>query len=265
MNYLSADAISKSYGERVLFESLTFGFSSGDKIALIANNGTGKSTLLKILASMDTADEGIISIKKGVRIGYLPQESTFVDVQTIEEVIKNNPTKVRQLILEYNALIENINDKKSHDNKRLEELTNLMDKYNAWNYESRIKKILSVLKLSNTEQHIDTLSGGQKKRLSLALLLIDEPELVLLDEPTNHLDIEMVEWLEKHLQQQSITLLMVTHDRYFLDRVCNRIIELEDATLYNQNNYSYFLKKRNKEANLNTELSRRKTAQEELD
>ena len=112
MNYLSADAISKSYGERVLFESLTFGISRGDKIALIANNGTGKSTLLKILASMDTADEGIISIKKGVRIGYLPQESTFVDVQTIEEVIKNNPTKVRQLILEYNALIENINDKK---------------------------------------------------------------------------------------------------------------------------------------------------------
>ena len=268
MNYLSADAISKSYGERVLFESLTFGISKSDKIALIANNGTGKSTLLKILASIDTADEGIISIKKGVRIGYLPQESDFVDAQTIEEVIRNNPTNVRQLIIEYNTLIETINDKKVHNNSRLEELTNQMDKYNAWSYESRIKKILSVLKLSNTEQRIDTLSGGQKKRLSLALLLIDEPELVLLDEPTNHLDIEMVEWLEKYLQQQSITLLMVTHDRYFLDRVCNRIIELEDETLYNhQGNYSYFLEKRaQREANLNTELSKAgKLLKKELD
>ena len=268
MNYLSVDAISKSYGERILFKHLTFGISKGEKIALIANNGTGKSTLLKVLANIDTPNKGTISIKKDVRVGYLPQESNFVNQKTIDDVIKNNPTKVKQLILEYNALIESINDENASANNRLVNLTNKMDKFNAWTYESRIKKILSVLKLNNTQQRIESLSGGQKKRLSLALLLIDEPELLLLDEPTNHLDIEMVEWLEKYLQQHSITLLMVTHDRYFLDRVCNRIIELEDETLYNHNgNYSYFLEKRaQRETNQNTEISKAgKLLKKELD
>ncbi|MGC6470850.1 MAG: ABC-F family ATP-binding cassette domain-containing protein [Flavobacteriales bacterium] len=259
MNYLSVDTISKSYGERVLFESITFGISKGDKIALIANNGSGKSTLLKIIASIDNPDEGKISFKKGVSTAYLPQVSDFDDNLSIREVIDNTPTKVRQLIKEYNSHLKQIEkNNNTLNNNILEELTNKMDKYNAWDYDSRIQKVLSIFNLNDTQKKISTLSGGQKKRLSLALLLIDDPELLLLDEPTNHLDIEMIEWLEKYLQQQSITLLMVTHDRYFLDRVCNRILELEDGTLYNhKGNYSYFLEKRAiRESNFNTELSK---------
>lgn len=258
MNYLSVDALSKTYGERTLFESITFGISKGDKIALIANNGTGKSTLLKIIASIDTADEGTISFKKGVRVGYLPQESSFDEKLSIEHIIRSTPTKVGQIIVEYNQFLSDINSDNTQNNKRLEELTNQMDKYNAWDYERRIKKILSVFNLTDTNNRISSLSGGQKKRLSLALLLIDEPELLLMDEPTNHLDIEMIEWLENYLQKQNITVLMVTHDRYFLDRVCNRILEMENGTLYNHpGNYSYFLEKRSKrESIFNTEWSK---------
>ncbi len=258
MNYLSVENLGKNYGERILFESLTFGLSQGDKMALIANNGTGKSSLLKIIASEDIADEGSVTLRKGIRTGYLAQEPNFDNSLTIDELLKQSQTNTNQLIQEYEQALEDFSNDSILNNKTLEDLTAKMDNANAWDYERRIKQILSKFNINNLSQKVGALSGGQKKRLSLALLLLDEPELLLLDEPTNHLDVDMIEWLEKYLQQQKITLLMVTHDRYFLDRVCNHILELEDGKLYHHTgNYAYFLEKRaEREAVYNTELSK---------
>ena len=258
MNYLSVENLGKNYGERILFESLTFGLSQGDKMALIANNGTGKSSLLKIIASEDIADEGSVTLRKGIRTGYLAQEPNFDNSLTIDELLKQSQTNTNQLIQEYEQALEDFSNDSILNNRTLEDLTAKMDNANAWDYERRIKQILSKFNINNLSQKVGALSGGQKKRLSLALLLLDEPELLLLDEPTNHLDVDMIEWLEKYLQQQNITLLMVTHDRYFLDRVCNHILELEDGKLYHHTgNYAYFLEKRaEREAVYNTELSK---------
>ena len=258
MNYLSVENLGKNYGERILFESLTFGLSQGDKMALIANNGTGKSSLLKIIASEDIADEGSVTLRKGIRTGYLAQEPNFDNSLTIDELLTQSQTNTNQLIQEYEQALEDFSNYKSLNSNILEDLTAKMDNANAWDYERRIKQILSKFNINNLTQKVGDLSGGQKKRLSLALLLLDEPELLLLDEPTNHLDVDMIEWLEKYLQQQKITLLMVTHDRYFLDRVCNHILELEDGKLYHHTgNYAYFLEKRaEREAVYNTELSK---------
>jgi ATP-binding cassette subfamily F protein uup len=259
MNYLSVENLGKNYGERILFESLTFGLSQGDKMALIANNGTGKSSLLKIIASEDDiADEGSVTLRKGIRTGYLAQEPNFDNSLTIDELLKQSQTNTNQLIKKYEQALEDFSNDNTLNNRVLEDLTAKMDNANAWDYERRIKQILSKFNINNLSQKVGALSGGQKKRLSLALLLLDEPELLLLDEPTNHLDVDMIEWLEKYLQQQKITLLMVTHDRYFLDRVCNHILELEDGKLYHHTgNYAYFLEKRaEREAVYNTELSK---------
>ena len=258
MNYLSVENLGKNYGERILFESLTFGLSQGDKMALIANNGTGKSSLLKIIASEDIADEGSVTLRKGIRTGYLAQEPNFDNSLTIDELLKQSQTNTNQLIQEYEQALEYFSNDSILNNRTLEDLTAKMDNANAWDYERRIKQILSKFNINNLSQKVGALSGGQKKRLSLALLLLDEPELLLLDEPTNHLDVDMIEWLEKYLQQQKITLLMVTHDRYFLDRVCNHILELEDGKLYHHTgNYAYFLEKRaEREVVYNTELSK---------
>lgn len=259
MNYLSVENLGKNYGERVLFEGLTFGLSQGDKMALIANNGTGKSSMLKIIAGADVSDEGSVTLRNGIRTGYLSQEPNFDNSLTIEKLITESQTEITKLIKEYEQALINIeNEHNSHNNKSLEELTAKMDKVNAWDYERRIKQILSKFNINDLSQEVGDLSGGQKKRLSLALLLLDEPELLLLDEPTNHLDVEMIEWLEKYLQQQKITLLMVTHDRYFLDRVCNHILELEDGKLFHHSgNYAYFLEKRaEREAIYDTDLSK---------
>jgi ATP-binding cassette subfamily F protein uup len=245
MNYLSVESLGKNYGERILFESLTFGLSQGDKMALIANNGTGKSSLLKIIASQDIADEGSVTLRKGIRVGYLAQEPNFDNTLTISQLLKESQTNTNKLIKEYEQALANFSKNKNLNNSELEDLTNKMDNANAWDYERRIEQILSKFNINNLSLKVGELSGGQKKRLSLALLLLDEPELLLLDEPTNHLDVDMIEWLEKYLQQQKITLLMVTHDRYFLDRVCNHILELEDGKLYHHFcNYAYFLEKR---------------------
>jgi len=259
MNYLSVENLGKNYGERVLFEGLTFGLSQGDKMALIANNGTGKSSMLKIIAGADVSDEGSVTLRNGIRTGYLSQEPNFDNSLTIEKLITESQTEITKLIKEYEQALINIEkEHNSHNNKSLEELTAKMDKVNAWDYERRIKQILSKFNINDLSQEVGDLSGGQKKRLSLALLLLDEPELLLLDEPTNHLDVEMIEWLEKYLQQQKITLLMVTHDRYFLDRVCNHILELEDGKLFHHSgNYAYFLEKRaEREAIYDTDLSK---------
>lgn len=259
MNYLSVENLGKNYGERILFEGLTFGLSQGDKMALIANNGTGKSSMLKIIAGKDLADAGTVTLRNGIRLGYLSQEPNFDESITIAQLIQKANTEVMSLIRSYEAALEAQSiDFNSSTQKQVEEASARMEEANAWDYERRLKQTLSKFNIHDLEQKVGDLSGGQKKRLALAMLLLDAPELLLLDEPTNHLDVEMIEWLEKYLQQQKITLLMVTHDRYFLDRVCNHILELEGGKLYHhKGNYPYFLEKRaEREAAFDTELSK---------
>lgn len=246
MNYLSAENLHRDLGERVLFSGLSFGLSKGDKMALVANNGTGKSTLLKILAGKDEADRGHVSTREGLRIGYLPQEPDFTDFSTIAQLIKHAQTHVLDAIRAYENAVEQQSEEFSAKNQQEVELAMAeMDRLDAWDYERKAEELLSLFGIREFAQAIESLSGGQKKRLALALTLLDQPEILLLDEPTNHLDIEMIEWLESYLSQTRITLLMVTHDRYFLDRVCNHILELSDGKLYHhRGNYSYFLQKR---------------------
>ena len=259
MNYLSVENLEKNYGERVLFEGLTFGLGKGDKMALIANNGTGKTSLLKIIADKDVPNNGKVTLRKGIRIGYLEQQPDFNEDLSIKELIHSTHSEVMKCIHEYEAALDA--QSLEYNNQtidRFEKASTLMDELNGWDYDRRIKQVLSQFNINDLSQKISNLSGGQKKRLALSMLLIDEPELLLLDEPTNHLDVAMIEWLEKHLQQQKITLLMVTHDRYFLDRVCNHILELEGGCLYHhKGNYSYFLEKRaQREAAFDTEISK---------
>ena len=211
MNYLSVENISKSFGERVLFEGLNFGLNQGDKVALIANNGTGKTSMLKIISGKDTSKTGKITVRKGIRIGYLEQEPIFNDNYTINELLHNSNTDIVKIIKEYELALQmqtdNFNDLTA---ERYEKASLEMDKSNAWNFENELKQILEKFKIVDLEQKVESLSGGQKKRLALAMLLIDGPEMLLLDEPTNHLDIEMIEWLE-HFYQQPISQLGLTY------------------------------------------------------
>ena len=259
MNYLSVENISKSFGERVLFEGLNFGLNYGDKVALIANNGSGKTSMLKIIAGKDVPGTGKVTLRNGIRIGYLEQEPVFNEKFTINELLYSSNAEVVKIIREYESALEmQTNDYNDASAERFEKASLEMEKANGWNFDNELKQILSKFKIVDLEAKVEMLSGGQKKRLALALLLIDAPDLLLLDEPTNHLDIEMIEWLEEYLKNQNITLLMITHDRYFLDRVCNHILELEDGKLYHhKGNYSYFLVKRDeRENNFNVELSK---------
>ena len=259
MNLISLEGLAKDYGERVLFEDLSFGLSRGNKMALVANNGTGKSSLLKIIAGKDVSSAGEVTQRKGIEVGYLSQNSDFDESLTIQQLVDSAQSRVSKIISEYEKAVENqTNDFSETNQKKVEELTLLMDQYSAWDYERRIKQILSKFKITDLSQKVGKLSGGQKKRLSLSLLLIDEADVLLLDEPTNHLDVEMIEWLEKYLSQQKITLLMVTHDRYFLENVCNHILELENGELYHhKGNYSYFLEKREeRENNFSVEIQK---------
>lgn len=230
-----------------MFEGLNFGLNKGDKMALIANNGTGKSSLLKILVGQDVSDgNGRVVVREGVRLGYLTQEPLFPKDITINELINGANSLVLTIIREYeDALEKQSEDYNDETHAAFEKASLKMDQYQAWDYETRMVQILGKFNIHNLEQEVGSLSGGQLKRLALALVLLDAPELLILDEPTNHLDVEMIEWLENYLMQSNITLLMVTHDRYFLDRVCNQIMEMTDGKLYHHNgNYSYFLEKR---------------------
>ncbi len=239
MNYLSVENLTHHWGDIQLFNDLTFGVSEGQKIGLIARNGTGKTTLLNILAHVLPAEDGQVTYRKGISIGYLPQIPSLNDKNTvIEEIFASDNPQVIAIKAYEKALTDENHEELGH---LIEEL----DKLNAWDFESRIKQILTELKITNFDQQINQLSGGQKKRVALANILINEPQFLILDEPTNHLDLEMIEWLEAYLDRSKCTLMMVTHDRYFLDRVCNEIIELADQAIYHyKGNYQLFLEKR---------------------
>ncbi len=239
-NIVSVEKMSKRYGDRILFEDIVFGIEKGEKVALIAQNGTGKTSLLNILAGIETPDTGGVAFNKDYRTGYLPQDPDVAKFHLVSDYIFNDQNPIQHVIKEYELAIEH------GDINAIQKATNEVDALNAWDYEVRIKQIISSFQVPGFETEIKTLSGGQKKRLALAALLIDQPDFIILDEPTNHLDLEMIEWLENYLTQQNITVLLVTHDRYFLDRVCNRILEMDQTKLYQYDgDYEYFLEKKN--------------------
>ncbi|MGC1514239.1 MAG: ABC-F family ATP-binding cassette domain-containing protein [Maribacter sp.] len=249
MNLLTVENISKSYGELVLFENLSFGINKDQKIALIAKNGTGKTSILNILSGADSPDTGQVNYRKSTRVSFLAQEPVMDPNLTVEETIFASDNEILQVIRNYEKALQNIDDADA-----FQKAFEAMDRFEAWDFETQYKQILSKLKLEDLNAKVDKLSGGQKKRLALANALINRPDLLVLDEPTNHLDLEMIEWLEEFFAKENMTLFMVTHDRYFLERVCNEIIELENGTLYPyKGNYSYYLEK--KEARIEQEAT----------
>lgn len=240
MNYLSVENISKAYGERVLFDHISFGINKGQKIAFVAKNGTGKTSILNIITGRDSSDTGQVVTRKDIQVAYLAQDDVFDSKLTIEEVIFSSDNPTLKVIQQYEKALENPEDAEAY-----QKAFDLMDQHDAWDFETQYKQILSKLKFDDIHQKIGGLSGGQRKRLGLATVLINKPDLLILDEPTNHLDLEMIEWLEAFFQKEKMTLFMVTHDRYFLERVCNEIIELDNGALYSyKGNYSYFLQKK---------------------
>ncbi|MGL4779971.1 MAG: ABC-F family ATP-binding cassette domain-containing protein, partial [Bacteroidales bacterium] len=242
----------KSFGDLVLFENISFGVSEGERIGLIAKNGTGKTTLLNILAGKEDYDSGNVVFRRDLRVGYLPQDPQYPGELTVLEACFQSENDTVKAIADYERIMA------SDDHAGLDEVLHRMDSLKAWDYEQRAKQILSQLKIRNFDQKISQLSGGQLKRVALANVLISEPEFIILDEPTNHLDLDMTEWLEEYLNRSRISLLMVTHDRYFLDRVCNEIIEIDQRTVFTyKGNYSYYLEKREERVMAqNSELDR---------
>ena len=236
MNYLSVENLSKAFSDKLLFENLSFGIEKGDKTALIAENGTGKTTLMRILVGKEEADGGKVVFNGNVRVGYLEQLPTFDPDCNIGDVVAEGHTDIMRVIRKYeDSLVNRVN---------LEEAMAEMDANQAWDYEMRLKQLLSTFEINDLSQKIGTLSGGQVKRLALALVLLDNPDILFLDEPTNHLDMQMVEWLEDYLSQSNVTLFMVTHDRYFLDRVCNKILEMYHGVVYtHKGNFDYYVRK----------------------
>lgn len=263
MNYLSVENISKSYGERVLFDNVSFGINKDQKIAFIAKNGTGKSTILNIITNRDESDTGQIVKRKDLTISFLSQDDIFDETLSIEETIFASDNPTLKIIQRYEKALENPDDADAYQ-KAFE----LMEQHQAWDFETQYKQILFKLKLDQLDQKVSLLSGGQKKRLALATILINKPDLLILDEPTNHLDLGMIEWLEAYFKKENITLFMVTHDRYFLERVCNEIIELENGQIYSyKGNYSYYLEKKEaRKTAENTEIGKAKNLfKKELD
>jgi len=247
LNYLTVENISKSYGELNLFQNVSFSIHKDQKIAFVAKNGSGKTTILNILTGMDEADSGQVIFRKGLKISYLSQEPELNDALTIEQTIFDSDNPILNVINNYNDALNNPEDSEAYQ-KAFED----MERFDAWDFETQYKQILFKLKLNVLDQKVSLLSGGQKKRLALANALINKPELLILDEPTNHLDLEMIEWLEAFFAKENITLFMITHDRYFLERVCNEIIELDQGEIFNyKGNYSYYLNK--KEARIERE------------
>jgi len=239
MNYLSVENLGRNLGERWLFRDLTFGILQGEKVALIGSNGSGKSSLMDVLAGRVPADEGVVSVRKEIRVGYLHQNPDFNDAHTVLEVLFSSENEITRAIREYEKATE------TGDSAAITHYAEVLTRVNGWDYEAKVKQILGKLGIHDLDKLIGELSGGQKKRVFLARVLIEEPDFLILDEPTNHLDLDTIEWLEGYLSASTMTLFLVTHDRYFLDRVCNRIMELNHSKIYKyQGNYAYFLEKK---------------------
>ncbi len=256
MNYLSAESLSKSFDDRWLFKDITLGIGQGEKVALVGENGTGKSTLLKILTGQLTPDGGVVSVREGIKLGYLTQQPYVDDALSVKEILFDEKNKIAQAVREYEDCLHHPEvsaDRMQHALEKMEEL-------NAWDYDAKVQEITGRLGITDLDQKFGQLSGGQRKRIFLAQMLLTEPDLIIMDEPTNHLDLEAIEWLESYLGGQNMTVLMVTHDRYFLDNVSKSILELDRGKLYRYNgNYAYFLeKKQEREEMLKTEVTKAK-------
>ncbi len=237
MNLLTVENISKSYGEVVLFSDISFGINQGQKIALIAKNGSGKTSILNIMSGKDSSETGQVTTRKGIKVSFLEQEPDLNPNLTVEETIFTTDNEILKIIAAYEKAVDN-----PDNTEQYQKAFEAMERHNAWDFETQYKQILFQLQLTQLDAKVGSLSGGQKKRLALANALLNKPDLLILDEPTNHLDLEMIEWLEAYFTKENITLFMVTHDRYFLDRVCNEIIELDNNQLYTyKGNYSYYL------------------------
>ena len=240
MNYLSVENIAKAYGERVLFEDISFGINEGQKVGFIAKNGTGKTSLLNILAGFDSPDAGKVVYRKDITTAFLPQEPNLDPNLSIEETIFSSDNEILKIINRYEKALKNPDDTEAYQ-KAFEE----MDAAQAWDFETQYKQILFKLKLDDLSKEVKHLSGGQKKRLALTVMLLQKPNFIIMDEPTNHLDLDMIEWLEEYFKKENFTIFMVTHDRYFLERVCNEIVELDHGQLYTyKGNYGYYLDKK---------------------
>jgi ABC transport system ATP-binding/permease protein len=240
VNYLSVENIKKSFGERTLFENISFGINKDQKIAFIAKNGSGKTCIMKIINGEDEPDTGQVVVRKDIKMAFLSQVPNLQDELTVEESIFASDNEVLKVIEQYEKALENPENEELY-----QKAFDRMDQFDAWDFETQFKQILFKLKLTDFKMKVKNMSGGQKKRLSLAIILINRPDLLILDEPTNHLDLEMIEWLESYFSKENITLFMVTHDRFFLERVCNEIIELDNGKLYQyKGNYSYYLEKK---------------------
>lgn len=238
-NFLNIENLTKSYGDRLLFGDITFGVDEGDKIGIVARNGTGKSTLLSIIAGAESADSGTVVFRKGIRVAYLPQDPVFAEDATVISAALDNDDPVAAVVRRYSEALA------LGDAGRTQELTHEMDTAGAWDYEDRLRRLLTRLGLEDMSASVSRLSGGQRKRLAIARTVMCEPDFLILDEPTNHLDISTIEWLENFLKRSRATLLMVTHDRYFLDRVCNRIIEMDNCSVFTvDGNYDKYLARR---------------------
>ncbi|MBW3546344.1 MAG: ATP-binding cassette domain-containing protein, partial [Bacteroidetes bacterium] len=244
MNYLSVENLAKSYDERQLFEDLTFGLDQGQKATLVGVNGCGKSTLLRIIAGQEVADRGAVSFRKGVRVSMLPQNPDFDDEDNIVQAVFAEDIEELNVIRDYEIALHKatIDPENAPD---ISPLIEKMDRLNAWDYESQVKQVLGELGIHNLDQKMGELSGGQRKRVALARALVVNPDFLILDEPTNHLDLEVIEWLENYLATANLTLLMVTHDRYFLDKVTNEILEIDQGQIFRyKGNYQNFLEKK---------------------
>ena len=254
MNYLSAESLSKSFNDRWLFKDLTIGIGQGEKVALVGENGTGKTTLLKILTGQIKPDEGVVSTREGIKLGYLTQQPNIEANLSVKEILFDDKNKVAKVVREYEECIHHTDTTP----ERMQHALELMEEFNAWDYDAKVQEITSKLGITDLDQQFGELSGGQKKRIFLAQMLLTEPGLIMMDEPTNHLDLEAIEWLESYLSGQNVTLLMVTHDRYFLDNVSKVVLELDRGKLYRYDgNYAYFLEKKSeREEMLKTEITK---------
>ncbi len=246
MNLLSVNQLSKSFGDKILFKDINFGINYGDKVALIAKNGSGKSTLFKILQGIEIPDSGEVVFRKDLRISFLSQEPNLNNEHTVEQAIYDGDSEIVKTAIDYKHLVEthyaNPNDKTE---KQLDILTNKMNDLEAWNVETQIMLVCANMGLNDLNQKVSTLSGGQKKRLALAQVILNEPDLLIMDEPTNHLDVSVIEWLEEYLRSYKKSILLVTHDRYFLDEVCDRIIEIDNHSLYEyKGKFAYYMEKK---------------------